>query len=180
MAVAYDKYYQDENLFGNAYPELLDFFSRFQTKGKLLDVCCGQGRDAIPLSQMGFEVTGIDNSTVGITQMLTSAEKLNIGIVGEVADIYTFDRFGDFDFILFDSMFHFLKKDRLKELALVQNTASSIKTGGVLVFCIQDTGSKVKTLIDGLSEVNFTKLMTDIAFKYRWINEDTKHYSTTY
>ena len=66
MPNSYDTYYQQENLFGKAYPELLAFFNQFEGKGKVLDLGCGQGRDAIPLARMGFEVRAIDSSQVGI------------------------------------------------------------------------------------------------------------------
>ena len=69
MAVTYDKYYKTENLFGQPYPELLAFFTEYPKKGNVLDLGCGQGRDAIPLARLGFDVTGIDNSSVGIAQM---------------------------------------------------------------------------------------------------------------
>ena len=62
MKVEYDEYYQTENLFGAPYPELLTFYSAIKQKGKLLDLGCGQGRDAIALAKIGFEVTGIDYS----------------------------------------------------------------------------------------------------------------------
>jgi 2-polyprenyl-3-methyl-5-hydroxy-6-metoxy-1,4-benzoquinol methylase len=55
VPVAYDKYCQAENLFGAAYPELLDFFAEFPNKGKVLDLGCGQGPDSIPLARLGFE-----------------------------------------------------------------------------------------------------------------------------
>ena len=69
MTVTYDKYYQTENLFGEPYPELIEFFAEYPYKGKLLDLGCGQGRDAIALARLGYSVTGIDNSKVGIQQM---------------------------------------------------------------------------------------------------------------
>ncbi len=69
MTASYDKHYQTENLFGEPYPELIDFFTAYPERGKLLDLGYGQGRNAIPLARMGYEVTGIDISRVGIEQM---------------------------------------------------------------------------------------------------------------
>ncbi|MCB0845307.1 MAG: methyltransferase domain-containing protein, partial [Bacteroidetes bacterium] len=80
MKVPYDKYYLTENLFGKPYPELIEFFSQNPQKGKVLDLGCGQGRDAIALARLGYSVTGIDNSKVGIEQMnqVAQTEKLNL------------------------------------------------------------------------------------------------------
>jgi tellurite methyltransferase len=47
MTVTYDKYYQTENLFGEPYHELIQFYAEFPKKGKVLDLGCGQGRHAI-------------------------------------------------------------------------------------------------------------------------------------
>ena len=73
MTVSYDKYYQTKNLFGDPYPELIEFFTDHPEKGKVLDLGCGQGRDAIALARLGYSVTGIDNSQVGIDQMIRIA-----------------------------------------------------------------------------------------------------------
>lgn len=97
--MTYDKYYQTENLFGESYPELIEFFAEFPMKGKVLDLGCGQGRDAIALARLGYSVTGIDNSKVGIEQMNQT---------WQVVDIYAFNRFSEFDIILLDSMFRFI------------------------------------------------------------------------
>ena len=71
----YDKYYEVEDLFGEPYPELIDFFRRYEPKGKMIDLGCGQGRDLIYLARLGYIVTGIDNSKVGIDQMNSISEK---------------------------------------------------------------------------------------------------------
>ena len=101
MKIEYDKHYQTENLFGKPYPELIDFYAKIKVKGKLLDVGCGQGRDAIPLAKLGFTVTGIDNSKVGIEQLNKIAEKEKLPLKGMVEDIYNYSNFSEFEFILF-------------------------------------------------------------------------------
>lgn len=114
MKVEYDKYYQTENLFGEPYPELIDFYSKIEDKGKLLDLGCGQGRDAIALSKLGFEVIGIDNSKVGIEQLNEIAKTENLPLQGVVTDIYEYSNYEEFDHVLLDSMFHFGKREREK------------------------------------------------------------------
>jgi SAM-dependent methyltransferase len=120
MAEAYDKYYQTKDLFGAPYPELLAFFEQYSKKGKVLDLGCGQGRDAIALARLGYTVTGVDSSKVGVEQMIHTVNNENLRLHGMVGDIYAFDPFNAFDIILLDSMFHFTKKDKEKEEGLVK------------------------------------------------------------
>lgn len=93
MKVEYNKYYLTENLFGEPYPELVEFYSKIKNKGKLLDLGCGQGRDSIPLAKLGFTVTGVDNSIAGIKQLNEIAEKEGLSLKGVVEDIYSYTDF---------------------------------------------------------------------------------------
>ena len=177
MTVSYDKYYQTANLFGEPYPELIEFMSVFPKKGKVLDLGCGQGRDAIALARLGYAVTGIDHSKVGIDQMNEIGKIEELNLVGEVGDIYSFDRFDEFDIVLLDSMFHFAKKDKGKEIELISSIVSGIKDGSVLVVCIQDSGDKVKILNQAIdSETEHTRL-TDRKFNYNFEYEESRHKS---
>lgn len=177
MKAAYDKYYQTENLFGEPYPELILFLAEYPDKGKLLDLGCGQGRDAIALARLGYAVTGIDNSKVGIEQMNKIAEAENLNLVGQVADLYAFDNFAEFDIVLLDSMFHFNKKDREKEIRLVRKIISEIKNECLVVFCIQDTGEKVQILKQAIGFEKQVKYAADK--KFRYIFEDKESGSKT-
>ena len=166
MKVTYDKYYQTVNLFGDAYPELIAFFNKLPNKGKVLDLGCGQGRDSIPLARLGFEVTGIDNSQVGIEQMNNLAKSENLKLIGVTSDIFEFENFGEFDFVLLDSMFHFAKKDLLKETEFIKKIISKITKGCIVIFCIQDTGKKVEILKETISFQVGLNGIEDKKFKY--------------
>ena len=68
-----------------------------------------------------------------------------IDVVGQVGDIYTFDRFSEYDIGLMDSMFHFAKKDKEKEIGLINKVVSDNKKRKVLwsfAFRTQATKSK--------------------------------------
>ena len=60
--VAYDDYYLNKNYFGNPYPGLVDFFRQYQPKGTVLDLGCGQGRDALFLGELGYKAIGLLDS----------------------------------------------------------------------------------------------------------------------
>ena len=173
----YDKHYQWPNLFGEPYPELMAFFEGQGTRGKLLDLGCGQGRDAIALAKLGYEVTGVDLSQVGIDQMnaLVASEKLSLR--GIVADIYDFGDLGSFDFILLDSMFHFLKKDRRKEIGLLTKVLTGSKKGAVIVICIQNNGKKIQILSNAINTQTSFCVLTDSDFQYRFEDQKTGHRS---
>lgn len=173
----YNKYYQTDNLFGDPYPELLSFFSKYSKHGKVLDLGCGQGRDAIALARMGFDVIGIDNSSVGIAQMNQIAKKERLPLNGIVADIFEFDKFASYDFVLLDSMFHFTKKDRIKETEFIKRIISSAEKKCLIVFCIQDTGNKVKILNETLDFDEPLERMVDQRFKYVFEDNESGHKS---
>jgi len=177
MKVTYDKYYQTENLFGEPYPELLDFFSQYPEKGKVLDLGCGQGRDAISLARLGFEVVGIDHSEVGIQQLNQIAQKENLNLVGEVGDIYQVANHEEYDFILLDSMFHFAKKDKKREVELIRTILTEVKSGCFIVVCIVDSGTKVETLKKQFDDKIAVNTISDIKFKYTYEDQDNEHKS---
>ena len=179
MTVIYDKYYQTENLFGEPYPELIEFLAEYPKKGKLLDLGCGQGRDAIALARLGYSVTGIDSSKVGIEQMNQIGQVENLDLVGQVDDIYAFDRFHEFDIILLDSMFHFAKKDKEKEIGLIKRIISKIEKGSLVVICIQDIGNKVQTLNRAIDFEKRQKRLADKDFKYTFEDSKSGHKSET-
>ena len=179
MTVTYDKYYQTENLFGEPYPELIEFLADYPKKGKLLDLGCGQGRDAIALARFGYDVIGVDNSKVGIDQMNEIGKIQNLTLVGQVADIYEFNQFDRFDIILLDSMFHFAKNDKEKEVRLIQKIISEIRKGCLVVICIQDNGKKVQILNQLIDFGKKLRRVTDKKFKYTFEDAESGHKSET-
>ena len=56
-------------------------------KGHVLDVAMGNGRNAICLANVGFEVEGVDISPEAVNAALESAEKFGVVIRAQVADL---------------------------------------------------------------------------------------------
>jgi SAM-dependent methyltransferase len=147
----YDKHYEEEHHFGEPYPDLVRFFRERKHRGKVLDLGCGQGRDVLAIARLGFDVTGVDISPVGIEQMLFDAKKENLPVKGVVADIYEYPIDSSFDFVLLDSMLHYYKRERKRETRLLQRIMNEMKSGALLRIFV----SKSKTtepILEGILE----------------------------
>lgn len=177
MSVNYDKHYHTENLFGDPYPELISLYSGFEKRGQLLDLGCGQGRDAIALAKIGYEVTGVDHSRVGIKQLGKVAENLNLPIKCILGDIYSFSDFDRYDYILLDSIFHFRKNEREAEINLVSDIISQVAVGARITVCIQDTGKKVKILRDVIATHKSVELYDSRSLIYTYVDQSSGHSS---
>ena len=177
MRVEYDSYYQSENLFGEPYPELIEFYAKIDQKGRLLDLGCGQGRNSIPLARLGYSIKGIDISSVGIEQMSEIARKEDLPLIGKVKDIYSFTDFGAYQFILLDSMFHFGKKDKTKEMGLLERIFSNTKPSTLITICIQNTGNKIQTLLSLIEPRNDIEVINQTDLIYKYLDKESNHSS---
>jgi tellurite methyltransferase len=142
MMTTYDDHYREEHLFGEPYAEFVAFITQWPHRGEALDLGCGQGRDALFLASIGYNVTAIDISQVGVSQILAEAEERDLDVKGIVADIYALELTGGYDLILFDSMFHFEKPDRARELQLLRHAACHLNTSGLLCIFVHQSQRK--------------------------------------
>ncbi len=60
-------------------------------KGELLCLAEGEGRNAVFLARLGFRVTGVDSSAVGLAKARTLAEQHGVNIQTVVSDLGDFD-----------------------------------------------------------------------------------------
>lgn len=150
MSRTYDQHYRTPKLFGKAHAPVLAYFDTQLRDGAVLDLGCGQGRNAIPLVHMGFSVTGVDLSAVGIAQMVADAPSGPGTLTAKVADVYEVQQFAPFRYILLDSMLHFAAKDRHKEMGLLHNIASGMAPTARLVVCMPDVEQKTRFLFSAV------------------------------
>jgi SAM-dependent methyltransferase len=141
---AYDKYYLDKKYFGEPYPGLVEFFKNYEPKGRVLDLGCGQGRDALLLGRLGYEVVGIDSSSMGIVQMNQVALNEGLSVKGFVADMYSYKINDSHDMVLLDSIFHFYSRDQKKETAFLLLILAGLKSGGILCNFMQQGDKREK------------------------------------
>ncbi len=133
MGYDYDRLYRDEaEALGAPTRALLDAFAAYLTApARVLDLGCGQGRDALPLARMGHTVVGVDLSPKGIADMVAAAEAEGLAVTGHVADITAFVPEGRFDALLFDRTLHML--DAADRHAVLARLIGHLDPGGVLL-----------------------------------------------
>lgn len=134
MAYDYDALYRTTpDALGAPTRAFCEFFETFsKPSARILDVGCGQGRDALFIARLGHLVTGVDLSSSGIACLLKQAAREGLSVEGDVADIASYDPCGMFDVIVFDRTLHMLERTpRMKVLARL--TEKLAKDGFLLI-----------------------------------------------
>ena len=109
MPVKYDECYSaQDHALGPVLKDIIAFFKNLEVGQTVLDVGVGQGRDAIPLAQMGHRVIGIELSSVGIEQLKNVAASQHFNIDTEVAELSTNSPTERLDIIIFDRTLHMI------------------------------------------------------------------------
>jgi SAM-dependent methyltransferase len=111
-----------------------------EVKGKrVLDLCCGPGRHAIPFAKRGFEVTAVDASEFLLAKAKASAVEELAEVEWVREDMRDFVRPGAYDLAIsfFTSFGYFDDQDQ--DLKVLGNIHESLKPGGYLLL---DTMSK--------------------------------------
>lgn len=115
---------------GEPFPELVEFLERMlRVPARVLDLGCGQGRDALLAARLGHEVVGVDRSEVGVAQMVEDARAEGLSVTGVVSDVLTFRSRRTFDAVLLDRVLHLLPGDGCR-LACLERAASRTRTRG--------------------------------------------------
>lgn len=162
----YDDFYRDNpKYFGNPFPELIEFFSRQPVRGKLLDVGCGQGRDAIPLAEMGYDVVAIDTSEIAVKQLNQKLRNKKWHLTLEQKDIESVNDLSFFDYILLDGFFHFNEHDKARDAEIIEFLKAQKSPNTKLVFCFANHSFSVRFFHDMVLYLNCLE-ETELIYRY--------------
>lgn len=132
MAYDYDSLYRTTpDALGQANAKISNFLDGLTGPLRVLDVGCGQGRDALPAARRGHSVLGIDLSPSGVAAMVETGKSEGLNLRGEVADITTFQSSETFDVLLIDRTLHML--DETPRHLCLQNLLHRLDAGGWLL-----------------------------------------------
>jgi SAM-dependent methyltransferase len=132
--VKYDKHYADSpKACGEPFDPFVQFVEELDQPVSVLDLGCGQGRDALLFARAGHSVFGIDLSTVGIGQLLEAAQAEDLDLRAEVHDVVSFVPADSHDVVLLDRVLHMLSDDQGRTAVLGRAAEATLSGGFILV-----------------------------------------------
>ena len=114
--------------FGPPSEEILALLPRLPTGSKILDLGCGDGRNALPFAAAGFEVHAIDKSSRGIERLLTRASEHGVSIDAWVQDLSDYTPNQSYDVIITHGVLHLLRSNHC--LHLIHQIQATTNVGG--------------------------------------------------
>lgn len=120
--------------FGEPSQEIIEIGNALSKDKIILDMGCGDGRNAIYLAKKGFLVDAFDISKNGIEKLKTIALENKININVWLDNILEFQYKKRYDFIISHGVFHFLKRAEWKNA--ISKMKKNTKIGGVNVIVV--------------------------------------------
>ena len=124
-------------------PEEVEFILKklgLNKGAKVLDLCCGPGRHAVPLARKGLAVTGYDFSADYLKEAAAGARKAGVKLTLKRGDMRSLKFKGEFDAVvnLFTSFGYFHRiSDDIKTL---KGVARALKPGGLFLLDVLNGG----------------------------------------
>src|SRR5689334_3979237 len=98
------------SVFGKPSAEIIALADKLPSSTAVLDLGCGEGRNALFLAERGFDVTAVDISEHGIGKLRSQAAQRGLQVRAEVADMrrYKWDR--EFGLIISHGCLHLIER----------------------------------------------------------------------
>ena len=129
----WEDYFKDDStfLFGsNPNKTIIEYEHLFQKEWNILDVGCGDGKNAIQLAKQGFEhIDAFDISETAIEKVNRLCSKSNLKINTSVTPISDFKFEKKYDLMLSFGVFHFISKEEWK--CFIKKAKESTNIGGI-------------------------------------------------
>ncbi len=125
---------KDTNVFGKPSREFYDLARMIPKKASVLDLGCGEGRNALFLAQQGYKVTAVDISRAAIEKLKYLANKEGFTIDLAVADIRHFNLENTYDLIVAHGCLHLIERKYSK--ALIPKLKAATNNGGYNVVAV--------------------------------------------
>lgn len=99
---------------------------------KLLDIGCGEGRDAVFFARNGYDVTAFDISEAGIEKTIQLAERAGVHVNAFKANLLDYRLDSPFDIVYSSGVLHYIKPEYRREI--FDNYKAFTNQGGMHAF----------------------------------------------
>lgn len=137
-------YCQKEDYFAKKYhltkthSEVIFSAPYLKEHSRVLDLGCGQGRNALYLTLLGHDVTAVDKNAESLAFLEDIASREDLSLTTKAYDIATADISGTYDFIVSTVVLMFLDAERIPDI--IHNMQEHTTVGGYnLIVCAMDT-----------------------------------------
>ena len=114
--------------------DVIEVLERYLTKGKVLDLGCGDGRNVIYAATKGYSVTAIDISKKGISKTRNLAEAAGLKVDARVQDMRNFQSVEEFDLIISHGCLHLISRNEWPRV--IENIKKATKCFGYNVIVV--------------------------------------------
>ncbi len=116
--IFWENSYKDKAIstFGGPSIEVYEMLPLIIPEQKVVDLGCGEGRNALFLAQHGCKATAVDISSSGIEKVKLAASTLGVEINTMVCDLNDYKADDSYDIVLAHTSVHFLTNSKWREL----------------------------------------------------------------
>jgi tellurite methyltransferase len=111
---------------GGASAEIRDIAALLPKGAKVLDLGCGEGRNALFLAECGLDVTAVDISEAGIGKLRALAGQKGLAIHAEVCDMRSYSFPHPFDLIVSHGCLHLVERGSWQNLIDLFKTHTNV------------------------------------------------------
>jgi len=97
---------------------------------KLLDVGCGEGKDAVFFARCGYDVTAFDIAEAGLEKTKRLADKARVHVRTFRSNLLDFRLDEKYDIIYCSGVLHYIKPELRNEI--MENYKSNVNSGGIV------------------------------------------------
>ncbi|MCP4547202.1 MAG: class I SAM-dependent methyltransferase [bacterium] len=134
----YDEKYEGEDYYWGVIPSNLshDLLRLLPPERhlRLLEIGCGEGRDAVFFARNGYDVSAFDLSPQGVDKTMALAARAGVALNAFQADLLTWRLTEAFDALFANGVLHLLPPEMRREI--FDNYKTFTKPGGLHVFSV--------------------------------------------
>jgi 2-polyprenyl-3-methyl-5-hydroxy-6-metoxy-1,4-benzoquinol methylase len=106
---------------------------------RVLDLGAGEGADAIRMALLGYRVTAVEVSGVGVAKIRAFADEANVSVETVQADLNCYQPVGKFDIILCNGVLQYIQHKK----PVIERMQEATRPGGINVISVWSTYSEL-------------------------------------